>query len=942
MKIDPGPDRRPEPFERLEQFAATASPALAALWAKSGDDSGWLSLPQHLADAAAVASLLWDCWVSDSMKRLLGSKLGLEEPEIKTLLVFLAGTHDVGKATLKFQRQIEATERGREILDDLATTALTLEMSTLESDRITFPHGLAGEAILHSWLLKQGCKKSTADAVSSIVGAHHGVATNATDLIAAERLLKSYPDEWLSVHDEILDEMSSACGFSEIIPRLPRKLYADSTMPLTGLLIMSDWIASNSDVFPMAAQGQLEDRARNGLEALALTGPWNARADLDAGVDEYFRKAFGWPQKYAARPIQKAAVEALSGVDGPSLIIVEAPTGEGKTEAALALGHMIAAHTGAQGLLLATPTMGTSNGLFPRARDWAALNTPGGHVTSMNLVHSRKHFSKDFEQLRTRGIAEDSPGNHGSVVASQWLNGPKRALLSNFVVATVDQVLMMALQMRHSMLRHIGLAGKVIVIDEVHSYDLYMSSYLQKALQWLARYDVSVVLLSATLPQDKKLDLVKAYGGQLFDEFPDALSASYPLLTVVDRRGIQEIEVPSRPTDLDATIKVIPDALDDLTGLIRDLIADGGCLLVICNTVRRAQEAYRILADQYPGEVELHHSAFMASERAQREDDLRLALGPDSHRGAGRPDRKIIVSTQVAEQSLDIDADALITDIAPMDLLIQRIGRIHRHARPVTDRPENLRRPRVYVRGIEETDPVPAFEGGSAAVYEPAILLSTLANLPEAFRRPDDISELVQATYSPDFIPPDEWSSTYDEWKSDMTSAQQLSEKRAATFQIPEPQRSAKIGKLFERYHRSMEKSAAGEEAGAAQVRDSDPTFEVIPIIDSEYGYRVVPLPSDEGMEIEFMDDAELDHQSALRLASSVLRLPSCFSRYDSVFERVIEKLELETPVGWAKHYLLKGQVALRLDEKREIELDGQLLRYSSELGLEQVREENQ
>lgn len=346
-----------------------------------------------------------------------------------------------------------------------------------------------------------------------------------------------------------------------------------------------------------------------------------------------------------------------------------------------------------------------------------------------------------------------------------------------------------------------------------------------------------------------------------------------------------------------------------------------------------------MLTRVYPGETELHHSAFMAAERTAKEDSLRKALGPDSHRGDGRPERRLIVSTQVAEQSLDIDADALVTDIAPMDLLIQRIGRIHRHKRPVGDRPAKLEAAQVYVRGIEALEPAPLFESGSAAVYEPAILMSTLANLPRSFRRPDDVSDLVQATYSTDFVPPAKWSKEYAAAKTEMSERQQLARRRATTFQIPAPKGAAELRRLFDRYHRDMEKSVSGDEAGLAQVRDSQPTFEVIPIIDSDYGYRFVPLPGDEVAATEFIDDAVPDFPTAFRLASSVLRLPTRFSRHDSVFERVIGKLEQQTPVGWSGHYLLKGQVALRLDENGEAELDGQRLRYSAELGLEQVQE---
>ncbi|GAB2498058.1 CRISPR-associated nuclease/helicase Cas3 [Corynebacterium atrinae] len=927
-------------FERMEQFLASASDPLKSLWAKSGDETGWLPLVQHLADASCVAGCLWDNWMSDSLKRYLADKIGVEECNVRTLITFVAGTHDVGKATMKFARQIELKEPGRDIVEGIADAGIPLAMSRAEYESTQFPHGLAGEVILKDWLVERGCPKKLASSISSIVGAHHGVASQDDDKKPARALLEDYPQEWKALQVEILEGISRATGIWDVVSKLPKRLNADSTMLITGLIVMADWIASNADAFPMVVRGSLSDRVREGMDSIDLTSPWNPPEMEGVEVDEFFRHAFGWPATLSARPIQKAVFDALETIEGSCLAIIEAPTGEGKTEAALGLGQMLAARSGAQGLLLATPTMGTSNGLFSRTLDWAERSTPESTITSMNLVHSRKRFSAEYEKLRwaqPRGIGEDTHNDHGSVVASQWLNGPKKALLSNFVVATVDQVLMMVLQMRHSMLRHMGLAGKIIIIDEVHSYDLYMGSYLKLALRWLARYRVSVILLSATLPGQTKSDLIEAYSGESSGVLPENLSTGYPLLTVADRRGIQEFPVVQRPTDLVAEVSIIPDGLDELESLVADLYSDGGCLLIICNTVRRAQETYHSLASTYPEQVELHHSAFMAAERAQKEDKLREELGPHLHRGEGRPTHRIVVSTQVAEQSLDIDADVLISDIAPMDLLIQRIGRIHRHVRPESDRPLKLQKPKVFIRAIEQKEPVPKFEAGSAAVYEPAILLSTLAKLPRVFRRPDDAPALVQSVYSPDFEPPEAWTEEYSLAHSAMVQRQQLAELRAKTFQIPYPKLASGLSQLFERYSKQMEQALKSEEAGAAQVRDTDPTFEVVPIIATSYGYRVIPFLGGEEISPELMDDAELDYQTAFRLASSVLRLPSRFSKYDRVFDVVIEKLEKETPVGWKNHYLLKGQVALRLDESGEIELDGVVLRYSSERGLEVV-----
>lgn len=925
-------------FEHVEQFITSASPELGAQWAKPGDELGHLPLVQHLGDTVCVAAVLWDEWLAESVKSSLREKADIEESDLRTLFLFLAGAHDVAKATLKFARQIEHDERGRLIVDDIAATGLPMKMTKAEAESRHFQHGLVGELLVTDWLRTRGSPRAVAGALGAVIGAHHGVATNGDARKQAERILRRYPGAWKNLHAEILNGMAQVTGAEGVVPRLPYEMNADVTMRLAGLLIMSDWIASNERAFPMVASGPQAERVRDGFEAVKLTRPWAVSFNADEGVDEFYRRAFGWPGHFSARPVQKAAFEAVSDLNGSCLLIVEAPTGEGKTEAALAAGQRIAAETRAQGLLMAAPTMGTANGLFHRVAQWAAYNTPEHTVTSMNLVHSRKMLSEDFRKLRMGGIGTDTDGGQGTVVASQWMQGTKKAMLSDFVVATVDQVLMMALQMKHSMLRHIGLAGKIIIVDEVHAYDLYMQSYLQVALRWLARYGVSVILLSATLPTQTKMALVEAYGGETQDEFPAALSVGYPLITVVDRQGVREIEVESRPTDIEASIEIVSDSLGDLRGIVEKLTEDGGCLLLICNTVRRAQDAYEEIVRAFPGEVELHHSAFLASDRAFKEDQLREALGPEARRGEERPYRRIICATQVAEQSLDIDADALITDIAPMDLLIQRIGRMHRHQRPAEDRPAALREPQVYVRGLLRMDPVPVFDGGSAAVYEPAILMSTLANLPASFRRPDDISTLVQNTYSPDFVPPTAWAEAYSEAKARLKMNQGTAEGRARAFQIPEPMYADKLEGLFKRYHRIMsEKTPTGEEAGAAQVRDTDPTIEVIPVIATEYGYRPMPVPGGESRDIELVDGDVPDWDTAFQLASSVIRLPARLTRFASDFDAVIDQLEEQTPEGWMGHFLVKGQVALRFNAAGEAELNGRLLRYSSDLGLEVV-----
>ncbi|MGV0341806.1 CRISPR-associated helicase Cas3' [Corynebacterium mastitidis] len=894
-----------------------------ALWAKSGDETGWLSLPQHMWDAACVAEQVWDVWLADPVRALIAEKTGLSEREARALVAWLAGVHDVGKATTQFQCLIESSVEHAHIVEGVRAAGFPLAQSLKEKK---LRHELASEVILGAWLEKRGVERKRASAIAQIPGAHHGVATDPRLLGEAKALVARHAEPWRAAHGELIRRIVEATGITREVLLRVHRLHAPIQQVLTGLVVMADWIASNSQAFPMVVSGSQEERTRRGMDAVALTAPWRPRSPgvltTDDLVDAYYRVSFGWPEGYQARPVQQEMMRVLDEAEGPGLFIVEAPTGEGKTETALAAAQILAARTGAQGVVFAAPTMATANGIFERVLEWAQGASPT-EVTSMYLGHSKSGLSEAY-----RNIGEDFGGEHGAVVATQWLRGNRRGVLSNFVVCTVDQVLMLALQARYSMLRHVGLACKIIVVDEVHAYDAYMSSYLGKALEWLRYYGASVILMSATLPVQQKAALVRAYGGtgELRRE------GEYPLLTVVDKQGVREYPVAARPTEIHAQVALLAD--EDLI----PLLADGGCALVVCNTIRRAQETYEALNERYPGEVELHHAAFMASDRARKEGALRAALGPRARRREGRPERRIVVATQVVEQSLDIDADILITDIAPMDLLIQRVGRLHRHARPEEDRPRRWRQPQVFIRGVVEREPVPRFERGTEAIYDPALLLATMAVLERdvlsgGLRRPDDIAPLVHATYDPEAEAPEAWREAWDAARAQSAEARKRSEHRAGLYQVPGVHAAARFHSLFQRYHRG--EARKGEEAGAAQVRDADPSIEVIPIMGTEYGYR--PLGY-EGAEIA--EGATPEGPLGLRLARNTLRLPARLTRYERDFERVIDQLERETPVGWRGSHLLKGQVALVLDKNREVDLAGTLLRYSEELGLEQVRNE--
>ncbi|MET7073610.1 CRISPR-associated helicase Cas3' [Trueperella pyogenes] len=933
---------------RAEIWLNSLSPQAHSLWAKSGNEDAYLRLTQHLLDTACVAEWLWDNWVSDSLKRTLTAMWKLAEQDVRQLYIFYAGIHDVGKASVSFQRLVERRPASYYLLRPIEEAGLSLDWPRGEGPDTKLPHGLASAIFLRNWLLGNGVKKRVAFSLISVVDAHHGFSSD--PVLFKNRLeeLKGRECRFDDVAMEMLESMASLTGVGEALSKLKKKPVVGALQLMTGLLIMADWIASNENAFPYDVIAPQPERVTDGMALINLPSPWTP-VDPPVNVQELFNRTFGWEGSARVRPIQTAAVEAAHSAMGPMLMIVEAPTGEGKTEAGLAAAHVLGQKSGAQGVYVAAPTMATANGLFERVVDWARYSSRGGSVASMYLAHSKNRLSEQFQRLRfgarkevatslTRG--SDSEENMGGLVANQWLSSSRKGLLSDFVVGTVDQVLMMALKVRFSMLRHTALAGKVILIDEVHAYDAYMSQYLYRVLQWCARYGMNVILMSATLPPAQRKKLAAAYGSAIMSDSTAATESlevsSYPLVSVVDTNGVRAISVPPRPDDAQITVRRIDDALGTLRSTLGELLDDGGVALIICNTIRRAQEAYRELSTAFPGEVELHHAAFIASERSAKEDVLRERLGPRSRRGAGRPWRQIIVATQVAEQSLDIDADVLITDIAPVDLIIQRAGRIHRHERPLDDRPVKLRKPMIFVRGVCDEGGVPKFDSGTEFIYGEAILLSTMAHLPEVIGRPSDVPELVRCVYAAEPCIPESWRDRWDAAVSKDAKERARSVGRANTFLFPTLAGASELQDLFDILHDDSH-GLGGEEAGSAQVRDTEFSVEVIAVQDTDYGYHTF---GDDEDGLEILQGAEPTYQQAKALAGSSLRLPVRMTKWDSDFKAVISELEAQTPAEWSNSALLRGQVALRFDQSGRANVGRFHLNYDREVGLVVTDEE--
>ncbi|MGI5901003.1 MAG: CRISPR-associated helicase Cas3' [Desulfitobacteriia bacterium] len=920
------------------------SRAAQSLWAKKSAKDGnlqWLPLTAHQMDSALVARKLWRNWLSDGAKRIISSEIRGEN-DAERLLVFLAAVHDLGKATPVFQIK-NARPPCRDLDESLAEEQIRagLPLRTIHefSKAGKTPHALATQVILE----EAGCNKN----VAGILGAHHGKPPSHLELeygsIRAQsfnyHLEREGKEIWTAVQQELIDFALRLAGFSTL-EEIPIPNMAAQVL-LSGLLIMADWVASNEKYFPYF---RLEDkidlskfniRAQKAWQEVKLPHPWEI-SNLWMGTDLCLER-FG----FESNILQCQTAQSAGAINAPGFMIIEAPMGYGKTEAALVCAEIFAYKTKRAGIFFALPTQATSDGIFPRILNWIdSFDDYDQHV--VELVHGKAQFNEDFQSLKVfEGSANIGEDENSNIIVHEWFEGQKKSLLADFVVGTIDQLLMAALKQKHVMLRHLGLANKIVIIDECHAYDAYMGQYLERALNWLGAYRVPVIMLSATLPPEKRQALMDAYlmkntKKNIYDCQDDPLGRgtkilteeklipndnAYPMLTYSDGEKVNHKAVPPE-RDIYREVSLTVFMESELEERLADLLSVGGCAGVIVNTVRRAQEIARILEKRFGEEtVRLLHSRFLTPDRYVKERELLTELGKPSA-SANRPFRRIVVGTQVFEQSLDIDFDILVTDICPMDLLLQRIGRLHRHRRK---RPEKLSTARCLIMGVEGDD----FEAGTKAVYGKYLLMRTKAFLPQKVILPKDIPQLVQHVYDSSLkISPEPLG--YLEAKKIWEKQKQDKETRAQNFQIDKIWSGSEynlIGWLDTDVPFS-------ERHGEAAVRDIDESIEVL-LVQEKKDANLYFLPWIENgcaLPVDEIPDAH----TARAIARQRIRLPRVFC-LPGVIDRTIEELEYlngKRLFQWQESPWLKGELVLIVDEQFRASLGGYSLIYDQKYGL--------
>ena len=791
-------------------------------WAKKkkGEHGGiYHPLLFHTFDVGIVARELWQTGLHKAIRRFFIVELGLSEQEALAWLIFLIALHDTGKASPAF---IGQDQKAQEALRQLGFLFRYVNKKC--------PHGAITAYVLADLLQTvsedNNFPRMFGRALGIAVGGHHGTFSGGGEAKQRQR----GEGKWEDARKGLVEDLARL--FQVPLASVPN--YSQNHafyVLLAGLTCVADWIGSNEEHFPYAPPGTTPEqyaplaqrRAREAVQAVGWAN-WTPPASVATFVELF-------PSIQSPWPCQKQAETLAPQLTGSaSLILIEAPMGEGKTEAAMFLADYWIAKLQQQGCYFALPTQAASNQMFGRVRRFIEGRYPDQSV-NLQLVHGANLLSEEFTDLRFRTYPEEDGSldeTHGSITVEDWFLPKKRSLLAPFGVGTIDQALMAVLQTRHFFVRLFGLAYKTVIIDEVHAYDTYMSELLEQLLAWLRALGCSVVMLSATLPAGKRQKLLQAYGGQA-----PIQSAGYPQMTWISGGKSGAVSFPA-VQHRQITVQHLNASTAELTEKLREAVKDGGCTAIVCNTVGRAQAVYRILRQQQlvePENLQLLHSRFPFAEREKRENRALKSFG----KGGPRPQAAILVSTQIIEQSLDLDFDLMITDLAPADLVLQRAGRLHRHE---NTRPAQLTQPALWLRMPDiEAGGVPNF-GASQKIYDLYTLLRSYVAFKDRYtiHLPEDLPTIVEEVYGPDVV----WQSAALQQAAD-TAWEKLQEdmkKEEFTAKgnlVPAPDGPAEPDEFLEKFSKGLDEDNPDiHQSLQALTRLTEPSVQVVCLSESD------------------------------------------------------------------------------------------------------------
>ena len=721
------------------------------------DPLTWHPLPYHGLDVAAVA----DALLRQNPRRLaaLAGLAGTQDADaFRSLIVTLIALHDIGKFATTFQAKV-SDAWPVDVLGPYPANPRTDGDHAHLASRARRVLGL--KPALKDWI--DGWDWGSFDCLWHAVSGHHGLPKCAEQADVARDMQGAFPPAAVAAASAFRDDVLELFPVRTLLPEpdLADRRLAVLSWTVAGLTVAADWIGSRRDWFryeePVYSIAQYWPQAlRKAADAVAKAGILPAAANTSLQIEHLL------PKDRSASPLQRVLAD-MALPDGSVLTIVEDVTGSGKTEAALMLAARLVADGRATGLFFALPTMATANAMYDRMSDKYRRVFAPDSAPSLVLAHGKRALNDNFHGS-ILGVGETPSaapvGDHeddATAMCAAWLSDDRRkSLLAHVGIGTIDQVLLAVLPSKFQSLRLWGIADRVLILDEVHAFDAYMSREIETLLEFQAALGGSAILLSATLPAPQRAALEAAFKRGLGVSCSTSISrdASYPLVTVVSKAETV-FHRPATREDRTRSVAVRRiGTVQEAVAHIAAVVAKDGCVAWIRNSVDDAIEAAAMVRD-YDRTVEpvLLHARFAMGDRLKIEKRVSERLGPASTCGARK--RFVLIGTQILEASLDYDVDAMITDIAPVDLIIQRAGRLWRHDRPV--RPPMLARELLILSGEPTKDAdakwYEAVSRRAPWVYRHhGIVWRSAAGLfaKGMIATPDGVRGLVEAVYGPE------------------------------------------------------------------------------------------------------------------------------------------------------------------------------------------------
>ena len=750
-------------------------------WAKSDRaEPGRIHLLEHhLADVGACFEALLE---QPTILRRLTASAGVERlhESTKARLCVFAALHDIGKVNVGFQTQIWQSSDIHDVSKKKPgwaghTSGIVPVLRSIDADTSEwFLNHIGWHEHIVNWDADGG---NTAAALFTAAMSHHGEPLNLHDSKAANPAVwrpfgKLDPQACVRRIGTLVRDWFPA-AFAAVAPPLPSSPQFQHMF--LGLCTLADWIGSDERHFPFV------DEPDDGYIQIARQRAHGAIAEVGIDISEQraesrdisdFSTLFGIP--HPPNAIQKSAFDAP--LDEP-VVVIESETGSGKTEAALWRFARMHEAGLVDGLYFALPTRSAASQIHERTNRFID-NLFAAHKPEPVLAVPGYIRAGDFTGQHLQGyeVWWDTAGHDGDQRRFWAAESAKRFLAAQVAVGTVDQAMMSALQVRHSHMRAACLARNLLVVDEAHASDPYMTVILEALLNAHVGAGGYALLMSATLGSSARSRWMlrpRRASSLPLQSLDDAIADPYPS---VSTRSGHDVEVaPVGANGANKTVHInARELMHDHTAiavLALRAARSGAKVLIVRNTVTYAVNTEQALEEVASdddsnllfacnGIPNLHTGRFAGEDRKLLDAAVEAQLGEERDCGG-----RIVVGTQTLEQSLDIDADLLITDLCPIDVLLQRIGRLHRHDRD--DRPQSHSTPSCVVLTPPGADLTPLLASGENAnglgthgyVYPDLRILQLTLELVrdasgggQSWRIPDMNRELVERATNPEAL----------------------------------------------------------------------------------------------------------------------------------------------------------------------------------------------